>query len=343
MIGLSSLRSGKKGQVMLFVIVAIVILLIGVSIYFITSSQKQDISEDELIELRSISENIKLFVDSCLEDVSIPGIFLLGSQGGFIYTYDNILITEDSSIAYHYDYGDKVGPNRDYMEKELSTYIRNTLDVCINEFNDYKELGVEFELGENVVRSTINENDIKIEINYPITIKKDKSQIIISKFNIRHPFRFGHLLNIKDQIISKLNNNDMIDLNELADYSANVAISLYDNETFIYYLNDKESEFENNYLPFFFAVKDEANSAPKIDFIPDFVLGQNKLFTYKVDAIDLDNDDLTFYSTNNKININSVSGEISFTPLELGEIETNICVTDKIKEDCEVVKFKVEI
>ena len=67
---------GKRGQVAIFIIIAIIVV-VGVVLYFTLSSPVEE----------TIPQNVRPVYDfylSCLEEHSRQGINLLGEQGGFI-------------------------------------------------------------------------------------------------------------------------------------------------------------------------------------------------------------------------------------------------------------------
>ena len=45
------------------------------------------------------------FVDSCLEETAVPGIYYMGTQGGYITPPLESLFTENSIIPYYYNRG----------------------------------------------------------------------------------------------------------------------------------------------------------------------------------------------------------------------------------------------
>ena len=78
----------------------------------------------------------------------------------------------------------------------------------------------------------------------------------------------------------------------------------------------------------------------KLDFVPDFVLTKGNKFVYDVNATDVDDDVLRFYTNNSLIIMNESDGILSFTPMNIGLYETKVCVEDKYKTvDCGNIKF----
>src|SRR3989344_6484315 len=97
----------KRGQVTIFLIVGILILFIFAGLFYIVSvlEQKGLLAEtEELPETFALKTRVSSFVESCLRETAIPGIYLLGIQGGVIYPADptKVLFTENAVINYGY-------------------------------------------------------------------------------------------------------------------------------------------------------------------------------------------------------------------------------------------------
>ena len=122
----------KNGQITAFVILGVFVLIIaGVYLY----SNYENIKGDKLSD--SDIAPIKTFVESCIEEVTEPGIHLLANKGGYIYDFSNFMETESEQIAYHIDENMEVGPNKEFIEKELSRFIQESTQLCLNEFMDF--------------------------------------------------------------------------------------------------------------------------------------------------------------------------------------------------------------
>lgn len=331
-----------KAQLTVFMILALVILVIaGIAFYVMfsgRSSADQEISMLQDLPLDAAA--VKSYVKSCVDKVSVPGIYLLASKGGYIYSYDNVFDTENAQIAYHLIYGSRTYPENEFMEEELSRFIEDSLSLCLDpkSFPDY-----EFEFGKPDVNAVIGINDVSVEVDYPIIIKKEGSKTTIPRSKVAYPIRLGHILKIRDDLLSKIKDSSMIDLDYLASMDVKVTFLPYDGQNMIYSIYDEKSNIDSASFLFNFAIKTSGNSAPSLEFIPDFVLTKGKLFSYIAEASDPDNGNLYFYSDNSLIDIGLTTGVISFFPESTGEYTANICVRDpELAEDCTNVKFMVE-
>jgi len=165
---------GKKGQVTLFVIIAILVIA-GIIIYFLVSGGFG----------RKIPAEMQPVYDaylSCIEEQARQGIALLGEQGGRIEVkefvpgsqympFSSELNFFGQSVPYWmYVSGNNLlienVPTRNEMEEELEDYISARLDYC--DFSVFPEYDVFLDDGS--VKASINEEEVIININQPIKI-----------------------------------------------------------------------------------------------------------------------------------------------------------------------------
>jgi hypothetical protein len=151
-------------------------------------------------------------------------------------------------------------------------------------------------------------------------------------------------LEVKNRILSNIKNTGMVGFPLLTSFDTEVNVVPYDTVTLIYSIYDNSSVIGDAPFFFNFAVKVYGNSAPRLDFIPDFVLKKGSTFEYQLEASDEDDDDvMRFYSDSALIDINQETGKFSFTPLVSGEYEISVCVQDKyLAEDCKTMKFMIK-
>jgi hypothetical protein len=173
-------NSNKKGQVTIFVIIGVILILV---VTFLLSNSQFELFESKETKLINQVSDI---VDSCIKINSEQGLFILGMQGGFIELDRTQLAVPRSYI----DLGFKIPsweilPNRvptiSSMEDELNEYVINNAGNCISsnlealddifDFEDFKTLKVS---------SKINQNNVVVESNFPITFSEKNSEEVIS-------------------------------------------------------------------------------------------------------------------------------------------------------------------
>lgn len=329
----------KKAQITWFILVGIVVLIVG-GFFIYLYSTRSDKEIEKVIEIPANIMPIKNYVEECIKELTPPGIYLLAAKGGYIYSYKEVLNSGNIQVAYHAVYNENASPSMEFMEQELSTYVEEALKNCID-FSTFPQFKIE--AGEMHATSSFGKERVVVDLNYPVTIISQDSKIVIAQYTAEFPFRLGHILNIKEKTLSNLLNTGQVGFDLLSSFDVEFNVLPYSEDTIVYSIFDEASGKD---VPFFFnfAVKVYGNFAPRLEFLPDYVLTKGKLFEYQLEAYDHDeNDVLRFYTENALIDMNEDTGYFTFTPLISGDYEIEVCVQDRyLTEDCGKMKFMIE-
>jgi len=184
----------KRGQVTIFIIIAI--LIIGIVALFFTL--KSNVGESEVYnpEVAPIAN----FVEECIDEVSIEVIQLVAEGGGYYYPPRN-LATDSLGIAYH-RIGDKsYVRSKSAIEKEISDYISEGLFLCTKNFKDFSSYDV---VQGNIRTNTeILDESVSVEVNYPLTISKGDSTNRLNVFKKDIQIPFGRLYNAANEFVEQ--------------------------------------------------------------------------------------------------------------------------------------------
>jgi hypothetical protein len=190
----------KKGQVTIFIILAIV-LVVGVVIFFVY--------RDSII-----SESIPVSIEpayasflSCLEEYTLTGIDVLESQGGYIVLPDFEQGSEympfssqlnflGNPIPYwYYVSGNNIQkeqvPSKNEMENQLEEFINKKINGCV--FDYYYEQGFEISLGQSDTNVVVRENEVEIDLNMDLNINKEEDSALIRNHKIVVKSKLGTL------------------------------------------------------------------------------------------------------------------------------------------------------
>ena len=211
----------KKGQLTLYIIIGIIVLLIiGFTIYILTQEKGKDI-EPEIPKIQAVSSELKPisdFITECVKKTGINGLNLLGSQGGYIDTsklsYNSqdptakasnaILFSQEGSLVvpyWHYMSSDnkceesqtcefktqrpfvyKTQGNPSF-EDQLNKYINQNLKSCLRGFDELKEKGFDVAEKGNVETETIITKDaVYFKVNYPLEIRIGEKTLTIKQY-----------------------------------------------------------------------------------------------------------------------------------------------------------------
>ena len=214
---------GKKGQIVIFIIVGI-ILLIGVSSFFyfrgvsvrdtFEEGTQRVVTERVSSDFRPVQE----FVTSCVREVAKEGVIRIGRHGGYAYSEDltadrfnptslradsiYLFPTSDQhkvSYWWHMDSDDSCLRTRSCtfnskrpplanavgsIEDNLERYIEKEIHNCLDGYNFFVNNGyVIDELSEPSAEVTITSNDVYVEFTMPLNAQVDNRESRLNYYN----------------------------------------------------------------------------------------------------------------------------------------------------------------
>ncbi|MEK6983708.1 MAG: hypothetical protein AABX33_03980 [Nanoarchaeota archaeon] len=334
----------SKAQITLFIIlVTILLFVVGIGIYFISNLQKEKIqnTQEKIQESNLELSPINRYVEECLKKASIESAFELGLQQGYNEVPSPYLDTNFSNIAYYSHKGNVLAPTTKIVEKELAKIIEENILIDCTDYSIFEKLGFNIEFNDINATTKIYNNEVIINVDYPLSIKKDNTISSVSKFTYALPIRLGHMLDVSNELVSAVSDEPYaLDLTLLLNYDVDISVIHYDNCNDVYIIVDNESKttYGDDYV-FTFGVGLEEqyckvndsteklllnissyykeNNNPVLELIPYLSAITNQEFSYKLNAYDLDNDTLFFLTEGILQNYTYVlSGEIRFKPNE---------------------------
>lgn len=184
----------KRGQVTLFIIIAIVIIA---AIVFIIFLQKDIIGRG--LPSSDIAE-IKQYLSDCFETKTKEGIIFLGKQGGY-YSLDGVESINflDEQTAYYWKAEQNLVPSYETTQNELNNYLNNNIAGCFSAtaLSEYEII-----YDQCLASSTFNDI-INVEFNCPITIKKGDLSSTIESFSINLEAPVKKILDVSELIINE--------------------------------------------------------------------------------------------------------------------------------------------
>jgi len=262
----------KRAQVTLFIIIALflVVAIIGIFIVIRNNVGTGDISTP------SSAVGLDDYVSNCLEQTLSEGIVLVGRQGGY-YTPDlsgvsyidfsgsdsepEPLTTELPSIkvAYHiYDRENKV-PSKEEIEKQISNYVVDKLNLCV-QIENYEDRGWNVVQEPITANTTIKENETSVRVVWPLTLSKDDALLEAKYFNAKVSVRLGRVyditnaLNVVQSAFANYTGN--LCLSCFMDYKNNdfyTQILIAEDNSLLFVITDLKKELEGEYYDFIFA------------------------------------------------------------------------------------------
>ena len=320
-----TINQNRKAQLSLIILIGIVLMIAVAFVLYTTTRPKEVIFETPLITREMTGRLL-----TCIDQVAVPGTYLLAYRGGMISDREPALRAEEETIAYHIYDGSRTAPSRHEMESDLASHIAVATLICLGqEATEHPPMDV---------NTTINEDQIIVKVHYPLAITSGDTTAILDDQTRSYPLRLGHLLDVEDKLLGLIQ-NDSLPLDALSKLDAQADVLPYDNRTFIYTLAEPSSSSAEHYssgnpLRLNFAVRDRRNTAPSLAFIPDFTLSPGSTLRYGLEASDQDGDPLKFFVKEGNARIEG-NNNLVYTATGRGKATLQVCVSDtQGAQDC---------
>ncbi len=243
----------KRGQVTVFIVVGVLALVMLFFIISLTSqSSRRDISQEEDL---LFAQPVQQFAQNCIEKTLHDAIFMVSSQGGFYKTPAPFIEYSYFQIPYYFDNATLINPSESLVVPQIDQYLSVNLPICLGNVS-FPGLIITLQVPVSMIN--IEQNQVVVDLHWPIEVQKENSIKIISDFIVTQPVELGSALLLSQQIIQEQEKYpDSVRMSRLTNISAdnNLFIRLYDlNNTVIYALDYPNSTFSPEYV-FTFAVK----------------------------------------------------------------------------------------
>ena len=210
----------------MFLILGLVVVIIIALVYFFRGNilQNTTSSEDNQKFVSARLEPIKTLVQGCVEKSALKGLILLGKQGGRYnpYKYESLGGLNVSYSCYNSNQQSVMQlPLIVDMENEFNRYMakqetKQEIDNCINNFDSFKSQGLNVkEKGSLVYNSHILDNNVQIDINYPLEVGKGDYTATLKNMAVDIPVGLGKAHKIAVEISNKECNGQEFDYDSL--------------------------------------------------------------------------------------------------------------------------------
>lgn len=227
----------KKGQVSFFIIIALILLIFaGIFIYYTYVPSAEEAAEltEFLEQVPDEFQPVYSYVQKCLYDTAVIGLEEIGRHGGYISadeitsTYNSMEPTESdglrvfpdnpmTTIPYWYYFrsdndcrtGCSCGSmkpqlNKQYgadsVESRMDDFIETYLDACLRDFNVFRAQGMDISAGNPEADLVVRQNDIEVNLKYPISMKREDTKAKIEEFYVTIPINLRRIYELADQL-----------------------------------------------------------------------------------------------------------------------------------------------
>ena len=122
-----------RAQVSVFIIVGLILLIVsGLMMYMISIGSNLDTEIEKRYVITDGMEPIKLYIETCIEQVALPAVRKMGENGGtlsperfrwYLENKYNFLCHDETGVCVHSPLF------RQDMESELEEYIANNINI----------------------------------------------------------------------------------------------------------------------------------------------------------------------------------------------------------------------
>jgi len=169
----------KNGQVSIFVIVAILLVIGIVLIFFLRDGGIGIVVPSEISPIQS-------FVEVCVKDTLEQAVFLIGVKGGYYLNKDRVSL---DGYSIFYDYGVDYSPTKEIVSNSIESYLNENLVLCTEPFLQFSEFSI---FGGVVSSSVVIENSlVSADVTYPLSIKRGDETYTLEKFSSSYSVRLG--------------------------------------------------------------------------------------------------------------------------------------------------------
>lgn len=220
---------GKRGQVTLFIISGLLILIAFSFYMYWTKNTEASVVKHDALD----ASPVKTYITSCIKLVADNGLFeKIGKQGGYIDAGSvKSEHVQGYRIPYHYFDSVSAVPSVKEVEGRLAGYIAEETKNCLD-FSLFEQQGYRISAPQQPeISVSFNKEDTTVDVHYPLKISKGEAEIEVSEFNVVMPIRFKKVYDIGACFLEEIKSNAIDELNEFL--AKKNCIQSYNSDEFI--------------------------------------------------------------------------------------------------------------
>ena len=195
------LKRGRKGQVTLFVIIAMAIVGALIFLFLLKRPVKLEVPAEQ---------NPQLFIQKCVREKTLEGVEIMLPQGGFIAP-ENYKLFENKKVAYLCEnrgyYFPCVNQHPMYLNElrsEISNYITPKVDQCFGDLKlELYKRNAEMKIEDGAVSVDLIPGEIQVIVNKKVTITKGTQTQKFDKFEVGMVSRLYDIGNVALEIANQ--------------------------------------------------------------------------------------------------------------------------------------------
>ena len=225
----------KSGAVTAFLIIGVVLVVLSGLIFFVRSEYYKSLFEVQQAGLKTIPQQAQPLVDYinyCIESTGMDGVAYISERG---WKNRPSVSSNVNKLPYFINDGKVLMPTKQQIAVELSEYIDEHLGECTSLIQSN---AFTLKLGKPSTNTTINPNDISLNVNYPVEFAYGNFSINLDQFQSELKFSM-------EKIYVSTSNL----LNEQANVSSGICLSCMfntgiKNSLYFQYYTVSDTEYE---------------------------------------------------------------------------------------------------
>ena len=203
-------KSNKKGQITIFIILGLVILL-AAGLLFLFRSQIMEFRPGEVTPTEK--GRVENFITACMADISEEALFLVGQQGGYVEVPQEIakdaaqsLKTSPLNSVPYWAEGTRTRiPSLEKIKQDLDYYMQKNLRDCLLEMNAFQESYDLVEQGPLIADTQIVDNKVLFNVNWNLEIRNKAGETIseLNQFQVESAVKLKQLHDTAQAIVEE--------------------------------------------------------------------------------------------------------------------------------------------
>ena len=184
----------KRGQVTIFIMVGVLILLSVLSFWFLSgdfSKTKLEVAKKTTFSEIQIGSTVQNYVEKCIEKTGEDAIVYIGKQGGY-YQLPKLYDPNFRLPYYFYEQENKIISRRE-LEKQLSLYLNDNLYFCLRQFSSFKQQGYQIDQGEIKTKVKVAARSVLFKVRFPVYLIKGNLGKELTLFEAKVPSRMNDI------------------------------------------------------------------------------------------------------------------------------------------------------
>jgi hypothetical protein len=206
----------KRGQITIFIVLGLVVLLITFLLSVIAQNTVLSIIQPNELNIASLTN----FITSCVETTTEQGVYFVSLRGGYYETLEPYILYENVKVPYYWHQEQTLMPSKEMIQNEIESYVRDNIPRCIHNFNVFRNLGYEFNEKEIEIEIVMRGSAIIINVEYPILISRKESTTELNSLRTSIQIALEEKYSLVTEFMDQQRkNNNSIPLGFLADLS----------------------------------------------------------------------------------------------------------------------------